>query len=194
MAAQTLMTAAPLVTARPDLSFGGLPKSTAHCQPLRPSSSRVYWTSRYSIDRPVAFRRRSRLQILVALHSRAKLNGPSTYPDLYGDLLKCAFRVDCYARHSTKTARRATILLSSVGHHVAKRTKLSNSDLAAKFYERLKDIAGCPSSVSLAIVPSEIHGWTAILSPPARKRNPIFAQRFDRLASQFREEYDLAKD
>jgi hypothetical protein len=81
-----------------------------------------------------------------------------------------------------------------VEHHVAKKTKLSNSDLAAKFYGRLKDIAGCPSSVSLAIVPSEIHGWTAILSPAARKRNPIFAQRFDRLTSQFREEYDLAKD
>jgi hypothetical protein len=98
------------------------------------------------------------------------------------------------SRHSTKTGRRATILLSSVGHHVAKKTKLSNSDLAAKFYELRKDIAGCPSSVSLAIVPSEIHGWTAILSPAARKRNPIFAQRFDRLTSQFREEYDLAKD
>jgi hypothetical protein len=27
MVAQTLMTAAPLVTARPDLSFGGLPKT-----------------------------------------------------------------------------------------------------------------------------------------------------------------------
>jgi hypothetical protein len=81
-----------------------------------------------------------------------------------------------------------------VGHYVANKTKLSNADLATKFYERLKDIAGCPSSVSLAIVPSEAHGWTALLSPAARKRNPVFAQRFDRLASQFRQEYDLAKD
>jgi hypothetical protein len=73
MAAQTLMIAAPFVTAWPDLIVGGLPKTTAHCQPPRPSSSRVYWTSRYSIDRPVAFRRRSGPQILVALGSRAKV-------------------------------------------------------------------------------------------------------------------------
>jgi hypothetical protein len=81
-----------------------------------------------------------------------------------------------------------------VGHHVAKKTKLSNGDLAAKFYERLKEFAGCPSSVSLAIVPSKDHGWTALLSPAARKRHPAFARRFDQLASQFRQEYDLAKD
>jgi hypothetical protein len=43
-----------------------------HCQP-RSSSSRVYWTSRYSIDRPIAFQRRSGPQILVALPSRAKI-------------------------------------------------------------------------------------------------------------------------
>jgi hypothetical protein len=81
-----------------------------------------------------------------------------------------------------------------VGHYVANKTKLSNGDLAAKFHERLKGIAGCPSSVTLAIVPSAAHGWTALLSPAARKRNPTFAQRFDRLAAQFRQEYDLAKD
>jgi hypothetical protein len=81
-----------------------------------------------------------------------------------------------------------------VGHHVAKKIKLSNSDLASKFYERLKDIAGCPSSVSLAITPSETHGWTALLSPAARKRKPAFAQRFDGLVSQCRQEYDLADD
>jgi hypothetical protein len=88
MAAQTLMTAAPLVTAWPDLIFGGLPKP-------RPIASRqghlpqeCIWTSRYSIDRPVGPRRRSRPQILVALHSRAKVNGPSTYPALYGESTK----------------------------------------------------------------------------------------------------------
>ena len=74
MAAQTLMIAAPLVTAWPDLIVGGLPKTTAHCHPPKPSSSRMYWTSRYSIDRPVGFRRRSEHQILVALRSRAKVD------------------------------------------------------------------------------------------------------------------------
>jgi hypothetical protein len=72
MAAQTLRIAVPFLTARPDSIVGGLPKTTVHRQP-RPSSSRVYWMSRYSIDRPVAFRRRSGPQSLVALRSRAKL-------------------------------------------------------------------------------------------------------------------------
>jgi hypothetical protein len=72
MAAQTLMIAVPFLTAWPDLIVGGLPKTAVHRQP-RPSSSRVYWTSRYSIDRPVVFRRRSGPQILVALRSRAKV-------------------------------------------------------------------------------------------------------------------------
>jgi hypothetical protein len=72
MASQTLIIAARLLTARPDLIFGGLPKTTVHCQPPRPSSSRVYCTSRYSIDRPVALRRRSQPLILVALLAAAK--------------------------------------------------------------------------------------------------------------------------
>jgi hypothetical protein len=71
MAAQTLMIALPLVTTWPDLIFGGLPKTTVHCQP-RPSSSTVYWTPRYSIDRPVAFRRRSEPQSLAALPAAAR--------------------------------------------------------------------------------------------------------------------------
>jgi hypothetical protein len=81
-----------------------------------------------------------------------------------------------------------------MGHYVTKKTKLSNGDLAAKLYARLKDTAGCPLSISLAIAPSKAHGWTALLSPAERKRNPIFGQRFDRLVTQFRQEYDLAKD
>ena len=77
---------------------------------------------------------------------------------------------------------------------MAKKTKLSNGDLAAKFYDRLKGIAGCPLSVSLAIAPSKTHGWTALLSPAERKRKPISGQRFDRLVEQLRQEYDLAND
>jgi hypothetical protein len=81
-----------------------------------------------------------------------------------------------------------------VGITVAKKPKLSNGDLAAKLYERLQGITGCPSSLTLAITPSQAHGWTALLSPAQRKRHPTFAQRFDRLVAQFRQEYDLAKD
>jgi hypothetical protein len=72
IAAQTLRIAVPLFTLWPDLIIGGLPKTTLHRQP-RPSSSRVYWTSRYSIDRPVWPQARSGPQILVALRSRAKV-------------------------------------------------------------------------------------------------------------------------
>ena len=35
---------------------------------------------------------------------------------------------------------------------MARETKLLNGDLAAKFYDRLKEMSGCPRSISLAIV------------------------------------------
>jgi hypothetical protein len=71
IAAQTLRIAVSFLAVWPDSIFGGLPKTTVHRQPP-PSSSRVYWTARYSIDRPVWPQARSGPQILVALRSRAK--------------------------------------------------------------------------------------------------------------------------
>jgi hypothetical protein len=103
-------------------------------------------------------------------------------------------RIERYVGYSTKARDRATILVWLWGITVTKKTKLSNGDLAATLHARLKETAGCPLSVSFAVVPSKVHGWFAILSPAQRKRNPIFARRFDRLVAQLRQEYDLAKD
>jgi hypothetical protein len=77
---------------------------------------------------------------------------------------------------------------------VIKKPKFANGELAAKLYDRLKETPGCPRSVSLAIAPSDKHGWSALLSPAERRRNPAFAKRFDSVWNQFRLEYDLAKD
>jgi hypothetical protein len=77
---------------------------------------------------------------------------------------------------------------------VAKKMKLSNGDLAAKLYDRLKETLGCPRSISLAIAPDKTHGWIALLSPTERRRNPVFAERFDELIRILRAMYDLARD
>jgi hypothetical protein len=53
--------------------------------------------------------------------------GPSTYPDLYGDLLKSAFRVDCYVPALDKNREKRHDLAFIRGAYVAKKIKLSNS-------------------------------------------------------------------
>jgi hypothetical protein len=53
IAAHTLITAAPLLVAWPDLIVAGLPNDTAHCQSPRSSRTTVYSIPRYSIDRPI---------------------------------------------------------------------------------------------------------------------------------------------
>jgi hypothetical protein len=107
MVAQTVIIAARLLTAWPDLIFGGLPKTTVHCQPPRPSSSRVYCTSRYSIDRPVALRRRSQPLILVALLAAAKpaVIGSSREVIYGGRIIGAKIRADG-AREAAKKAVR----------------------------------------------------------------------------------------
>jgi hypothetical protein len=58
--------------------FGGAPKHGPLPARLSPSVG-VYWTPRYSIDRPVAFRIRSDPQILVALPAAAS---PASMPGM----------------------------------------------------------------------------------------------------------------
>jgi hypothetical protein len=71
---------------------------------------------------------------------------------------------------------------------------LSNSELAALFYDRLKEIPGCPVRVTLAVTPSKTYGWTALMSPAERAQHPMFAKRFDDLLTNMRTKYKLAGD
>jgi hypothetical protein len=75
---------------------------------------------------------------------------------------------------------------------VAKKTKISNGDLTALFYERIRASSGCPVGIHLAIVPNKTYGWTALMNPTQRDKHPVFAKRFDALLAELRETYDLA--
>jgi hypothetical protein len=80
----------------------------------------------------------------------------------------------------------------SVYMEIILRTKVSNSDLANIFYEKLSVIPGCPMNLSFAITSSDTHGWTALMSPVQRFKNPMFGKRFDALLTELRANYDLA--
>ena len=78
-------------------------------------------------------------------------------------------------------------------HRVAK-TKIANSELEGIVYERMK-AAGFPAnSISIAIVPSERHGWTALISPRQRKINLAAVKKVEEIQKQLRATYDLKGD
>ena len=77
---------------------------------------------------------------------------------------------------------------------MAKKTRISNSDLTGLFYERIRASPGCPVGIHLAILPNKTYGWTALMAPAQRDRFPMFAKRFDALLAELRETYELARD
>jgi hypothetical protein len=80
------------------------------------------------------------------------------------------------ARQKPGGARRS--IFEFGGYCVTKKTKVSNGDLTALFYERMRDAPGFPQQdISIAIVPSEPHGWTALISARQRKQKPRLGER-----------------
>jgi len=92
---------------------------------------------------------------------------------------------------STKRGRRATIPDGTVAND---KTKISNADLTAIFYERIARSPDCPLGIQLAIIPVEPSGWTARMNTGQRSRHPLCAKRFDMVLKQLRATYDLARD
>jgi hypothetical protein len=78
--------------------------------------------------------------------------------------------------------------------YVARKTKISNGDLTALFYERIREDPGCPPGINLAIVPVAPSGWTALTTSRPRTKNPLCAERFEAVLAELRKTYDLAKD
>ena len=68
---------------------------------------------------------------------------------------------------------------------------ISSTDLIWIFHERLKEFDDCPASASIAIVPMPDVGWTALISPKQRARQPRCARRVEELQKQLREMYVL---
>jgi len=76
------------------------------------------------------------------------------------------------------------------------KTTISNGDLAAIFYEKIKGGSDCPTGIAIAIVPvkSTVSGWMALTNPGDRIRHPLCARHIEAIQKQLREVYNLARD
>jgi hypothetical protein len=68
---------------------------------------------------------------------------------------------------------------------------ISSTDLIWIFHENLKEFDDCPASVSIAIVPTPVVGWTALISPRQRAQHQRCARRIEEIQKQLREIYVL---
>ena len=69
------------------------------------------------------------------------------------------------------------------------KARISSTDLAWVFTERLRSFGGC-ANVSIAIIPAE-DGWMAIASQKDLAGHPRCAQRIKQIQKQLRESYVL---
>lgn len=74
------------------------------------------------------------------------------------------------------------------------KTKISNGDLTALFWERLKQSSDCPLGVSVAIIPLERSGWRALIPHLHRRKYPACAKRVEAIEKQLKAAYNLAED
>jgi len=70
--------------------------------------------------------------------------------------------------------------------------RVSSTDLAWIFRERLRETGDCGSAVSVAILPSE-NGWIAVTDKRLIKRFPRCAAQIERIQKELRETYDLRR-
>jgi hypothetical protein len=79
---------------------------------------------------------------------------------------------------------------------MARKIKIANDELVAIFYERMREAPSYPQQahISIAIVPSERHGWTALISAQQRKQHASCASEVERIQKQLRAIYELKKD
>lgn len=75
------------------------------------------------------------------------------------------------------------------------KTKIANAELEGMFYEQMKRARWFPANgIHIAIVPSELHGWTALISPRQRKHYPAAVRNVEKIQKQLRTTYDLKRD
>jgi hypothetical protein len=73
------------------------------------------------------------------------------------------------------------------------KTRVSNSDLAWIFIERLRSFDECAGATAIAIVPSKDDGWTAVPNR-SKSQRPDCPRRLKQIEKQLRQIYLLAKD
>ena len=70
--------------------------------------------------------------------------------------------------------------------------KISSTDLAWVFLEQMRSFDDCAAATSVAIVPTP-GGWTAVANRTKSQR-PGCAKRIERIQTQLRKAYVLARD
>jgi hypothetical protein len=80
------------------------------------------------------------------------------------------------------------------GERCVAKAKVSNSDLAWIFAERLREFEECPPRMAVAIVPDAKAGWSAIVSKQWGSGNPLCQKRIETVQKQLRGVYRLADD
>jgi hypothetical protein len=73
------------------------------------------------------------------------------------------------------------------------KTRISSTDLAWIFQEKLNAFDSCPPAVSIAIVPTGEGGWGAVTTARVRAAYPLCARRIEQIQKQLRGIYVLAK-
>jgi hypothetical protein len=73
------------------------------------------------------------------------------------------------------------------------KTRVSSTDLIWIFRERLSSFDDGSPSIPIAIVPSDV-GWTVVITPRHRARRPGWVRRIERIQTQLRDVYVLARD
>jgi hypothetical protein len=72
--------------------------------------------------------------------------------------------------------------------------KVSSSELAWIFVERLREFRDCPAGVAVAIVPDPISGWIAVIQKADGRTKPIPLERFEDVERSLRQAYTLRDD
>ena len=72
------------------------------------------------------------------------------------------------------------------------RTKVSSTDLAWIFIERMRSFDECAGATAIAIVPGK-DGWTAVTNKTISRR-PTCVRRISKIQKQLQQVYTLARD
>jgi hypothetical protein len=72
--------------------------------------------------------------------------------------------------------------------------KVSSSELAWIFVERLREFRDCPAAVTVAIVPDQHSGWVAVTNKPDGRTKSIPLERFEEVERSLRRAYQLQDD
>jgi hypothetical protein len=85
-------------------------------------------------------------------------------------------------------------IYSDGAESISMKKKVSSSELAWIFVERLSEFRDCPPGVAVAIVPDQDSGWVAVTEKPNGRTKSIPLERFEEVVRSLRRAYQLQDD